>query len=60
MCWRIFVAGKLQCESAEYFGAFVTTVTSQRLSIQSGAPLWLQFQCQVMTPPIRPQFGGLV
>ena len=30
-------AGKLQCESTEYFGAFPTTVNLQRLSIQSVA-----------------------
>ena len=39
-----FLASKLDCESSEYFGAFATTMTSQRLSIQSVAPsaaVWL-------------------
>ena len=31
-------AGKLSCESNEYSGAFATTMTSQRLSVQSVAP----------------------
>ena len=38
------LAGKLQCKSTEYFGAFATTLTSQRLAIQSVAPsatIWL-------------------
>ena len=33
-----FLNGKLLCESTEYFGAFTTTVSSQRLSLQSVAP----------------------
>ena len=33
-----FLAGKLECESTEYFGAFATTMTSQRLSVQSVVP----------------------
>ena len=33
-----FVAGKLERESTEYFGALATTMTPQRLSIQSVAP----------------------
>ena len=37
ICWTNFVAGK-QYESTEYFGAFPTTMTSQRLSIQNVAP----------------------
>ena len=28
-----FLAGKLECQFTEYFGAFATTMTSQRLSI---------------------------
>ena len=41
------LAGKLQCESAEYFGVLATTMTSQRVSIRSAAPsasVWPQFK----------------
>ena len=34
----IFLAGKLDCESTEYFSAFATTMTSQHLSIQGIGP----------------------
>ena len=34
----ICLAGTLQSESNEYFGAFATKVTSQRISVQSIAP----------------------
>ena len=43
-----FLAGKLQCESIEYFSAFATTMTSVRISFQSVAPsatVWPQFKC---------------
>ena len=33
-----FLAGRRQCEFTEYFGAFATPMTSQRLSIQTVAP----------------------
>ena len=33
-----FLAGKLYCESTEYFGEFATTMISQRLSLQGAAP----------------------
>ena len=33
-----FLAGKLEWESTEYFGAYATTMILQRLSIQSVAP----------------------
>ena len=35
MCWTNFLAGKLRCELTEYFGAFATTMTSQRISNNS-------------------------
>ena len=39
-----FLPGKLLCGTTEYFGEFATTMTSQRLSVQSVAPaatVWL-------------------
>ena len=33
-----FLAGKLECQSTEYFGAFATTLISQRLSLQRVVP----------------------
>ena len=39
MCLTNFYPAKPKCEPTEYFGAFATTMTSQRLSIQSVAPL---------------------
>ena len=45
--FAVFLAGKLQSESTEDFGAFGTTVTSQRLPIQNVAPsatVWLQLK----------------
>ena len=51
-------ACKLECESTEYFAAFATTTTSQRLSIQSVIPsatVWLQFKGGVFGDP---QFRG--
>ena len=33
-----FLAGKLHCESTEYFGEFATTMISARLSLQGAAP----------------------
>ena len=53
-----FIAGKLLCESTEYFIAFATTMTSQRLSIQSVAPsatVWPLFKTGVL----RSQFWWL-
>ena len=35
---QICYAGKLQCESTEYFGPVATKMTSQRLSVQSAGP----------------------
>ena len=35
---KFFLADKHYCESAEYFGVFVNTMTSRRLPVQSVAP----------------------
>ena len=55
MCLQIFLAGKLYCESTEYFDAFATTMISERLSLQGVAPsatVWQQFKGGVLRSPI--------
>ena len=60
MCWPNFVAGKLECESTEYAGAFATTATSQRLSLESVPPsatVWPLFEGGVFEDPQFVGFG---
>ena len=50
-----FLAGKLYYESTEYFAVFATTMTSQRLSVQSvalSAIVWPKFKGGVLRSQI--------
>ena len=63
MCWTIF-SRQTYGKSNEYFGAFVTNTTSQRLSIQNVTPaaiIWRQFEGEFLRSPllgVRGVLGG--